>query len=58
MRGKTLLIGVVGMVIGVLLSAAVVFAGSQNPGSGPGDVGRPERRRRLLDEYHPRRRPV
>jgi hypothetical protein len=39
MRGKTLLIGVVGMVIGVLLSAAVVFAGSLNPGSGPGDAG-------------------
>jgi hypothetical protein len=27
------------MVIGVLLSAAVVFAGSLNPGSGPGDAG-------------------
>ena len=39
MRGKTLLIGVVGVVIGVLLSAAVVFAGSLNPGSGPGDAG-------------------
>jgi hypothetical protein len=39
MRGKTLLIGVVGIVIGVLLSTAVVFAGSLNPGSGPGDAG-------------------
>ena len=39
MRGKTLLIGVVGMVIGVLLSTAVVFAGSLNPGSGPGVAG-------------------
>ncbi len=39
MRGKTLLIGVVGIVIGVLLSTAVVFAGSLNPTAGPGDPG-------------------
>jgi hypothetical protein len=38
-RGKTLLIGVVGVVIGVLLSTAVVFAGSLNLGSGPGSAG-------------------
>ncbi len=37
MRGKTLLVGVVGVVVGVLLSAAVVFAGSLNPSAGPGD---------------------
>ena len=34
MRSKTLLIGVIGIVIGVLLSTAVVFAGDLNPGSG------------------------
>jgi hypothetical protein len=39
MRGKTLLIGLVGIVIGVLLSTAVVFAGSLNPSSGPGSAG-------------------
>lgn len=39
MRSKTLLIGVIGIVIGVLLSTAVVFAGNLNPGSGPGDAG-------------------
>lgn len=37
MRGKTLLVGVVGVVFGALLSAAVVFAGSLNPPAGPGD---------------------
>lgn len=37
MRSKTLLIGVMGIVIGVLLSTAVVFAGSLNPPTGPGD---------------------
>jgi hypothetical protein len=39
MRGKTLLIGLVGIVIGVLLSTAVVFAGSLNPTAGPGSAG-------------------
>ena len=40
MRNKTLMIGVIGgIVIGVLLSTAVAFAGSLNPGSGPGDPG-------------------
>ena len=39
MRSKTLLIGVMGIVIGVLLSTAVVFAGSLNPAAGPGDAG-------------------
>ena len=39
MRSKTLLIGVIGIVIGVLLSTAVVFAGDLNPGSGPGAAG-------------------
>jgi hypothetical protein len=38
MRGKTLLIGMVGIVIGVLLSTAVVLAGSLNPTAGPGDA--------------------
>ncbi len=37
MRGKTLLIGLVGIVIGVLLSTVVVFAGSLNPSAGPAD---------------------
>jgi hypothetical protein len=37
MRGKTLLIGLVGIVIGVLLSTAVVFAGSLNPTGEPTD---------------------
>ena len=36
MRNKTLMIGVIGgIVIGVLLSTAVVFAGSLNPSTGP-----------------------
>ena len=40
MRSKTLLIGVIGIVIGVLLSTAVVFAGIfPGPGSGPTDTG-------------------
>lgn len=39
MRSKTLLIGVMGIVIGVMLSAAVVFAGNLNPGSGPTGSG-------------------
>jgi hypothetical protein len=40
MRNKTLLIGVFGgIVIGVLLSTAVVFAGSLNPAAGPGSAG-------------------
>ena len=39
MRTKTLLIGGIGIVIGVLLSTAVVFAGNLNPGVGPGDPG-------------------
>jgi hypothetical protein len=37
MRNKTLLTGVVGITIGVLLSTAVVFAGSLNPTAGPAD---------------------
>ena len=37
MRSKTLLIGAAGVVIGVLLSAAVVFAGNLNPPAGPTD---------------------
>ena len=39
MRSKTLLIGLIGIVIGVLLSTAVVFAGNLNPGVGPTDPG-------------------
>ena len=40
MRNKTLLIGVIGgIVIGVLLSTAVVFAGNLNPGVGPTGAG-------------------
>lgn len=39
MRTKTLLIGGIGIVIGVLLSTAVVFAGNLNPGVGPGAPG-------------------
>ena len=35
MRNKTLLIGVIGIVIGVLLSTAVVFAGNLDPAAGP-----------------------
>ena len=35
MRNKTLLIGVTGIVIGVLLSTAVVFAGNLDPAAGP-----------------------
>ena len=38
MRNKTLLIGVIGIVLGVLLSTAVVLAGSLNPSVGPGDA--------------------
>jgi hypothetical protein len=38
MRNKTLLVGAIGIVTGVLLSTAVVFAGSLTPGSGPGDA--------------------
>ncbi|HSN77682.1 MAG TPA: DUF1566 domain-containing protein [Anaerolineae bacterium] len=37
MRSKTLLICVIGIVIGVLLSAAVVFAGSLDLAAGPAD---------------------
>lgn len=37
MRNKTLLIGVIGIVIGVLLSTAVVFAGNLDPAAGPAD---------------------
>ncbi len=39
MRKQTLLIGGIGMVIGVLLSTAVVFAGNLNPGVGPTGAG-------------------
>ena len=39
MRSKTLLIGLIGIVIGVLLSTAVVFAGNLNPGAGPSGAG-------------------
>jgi hypothetical protein len=39
MRSRTLTIGAIGIVIGVLLSTAVVFAGNLNPGSGPGESG-------------------
>lgn len=40
MRNRTLLIAGIGVVIGVLLSAAaVVLAGSLNPTTGPGDAG-------------------
>ena len=38
MRSKTLTIGVIGVVIGLLLAAAgIVVAGSLNPSAGPGD---------------------
>ena len=39
MRSRTMLIGVMGIVIGALLSTAVVLAGSPNPGAGPTDLG-------------------
>ena len=40
MRSKTLLVGVIGVVIGVLLAAAgIVVAGSLNPGAGPTEAG-------------------
>ena len=39
MRNKMLLIGLIGIVIGVLLSTAVVFAGNLNPGVGPTGAG-------------------
>ena len=39
MRSKTLLVGVIGVVIGVLLSTAVVLAGSLNPSVGPAEPG-------------------
>ena len=40
MRSKTLLVGVIGVVIGVLLSAAgIVVAGSLNPSAGPTEAG-------------------
>ncbi len=38
MRNKKLLFGVIGIVMGVLLSTAVVLAGSLNPSVGPGDA--------------------
>ena len=38
MRNKMLLFGVIGVVLGVLLSAAVVLAGSLNPSVGPDDA--------------------
>ena len=38
MRNKMLLIGLIGIVIGVLLSTAVVLAGSLNPSVGPGEA--------------------
>ncbi len=38
MRNKMLLIGVIGIVMGVLLSTAVALAGSLNPSAGPGDA--------------------
>ena len=39
MRSKTFGIGVLGIVIGVLLSTAVVLAGSLNPAAGPTETG-------------------
>ena len=39
MRSKTLLVGVIGVVLGVLLSTAVVLAGSLNPTVGPTGPG-------------------
>jgi hypothetical protein len=39
MRRKILLVGAVGVLIGVLFSAAVVMAGSLDPGAGPADAG-------------------
>lgn len=40
MRHKTMLVGVGGVVLGLLLAAAgIVVAGSLNPGAGPGDAG-------------------
>jgi len=39
MRNKTWAIGVAGIVIGILLSTAVVLAGNLNPVAGPGDPG-------------------
>ena len=35
MRNKTMAVGVVGIVVGVLLSTAVVLAGNLNPSAGP-----------------------
>ena len=39
MRHKMMLIGVIGIVIGVLLSTAAVFAGNLNPGVGSTGAG-------------------
>jgi threonine dehydrogenase-like Zn-dependent dehydrogenase len=39
MRSKPLAIGVIGVVIGVLLSTAVVLAGNPSPPAGPGEPG-------------------